>query len=244
MEVLPAIDIRGGQCVRLHQGRFDQETVYGADPAAMARIWQNQGAKWIHVVDLDGAREGRPVNREAIQAIARAVEIPFEIGGGIRDLAAAEEYLSLGASRVILGTAAYKNPDLLAQSCDRFPGRVVLGLDARQGKVAVDGWLETVSDTAIEVAQKLTRPGLAAIIYTDIERDGTHRGVNIEATAELCRAVEVPVIAAGGVSTLKDIESLLPLADLGLAGVITGKALYDKTLDLKEALALARGEGD
>ncbi len=242
MEVIPAVDIRGGRCVRLFKGDFDRETVYGRDPAAMAAKWQELGARLIHVVDLDGAKAGRPVNKEAIRAIAERLTIPFEIGGGIRDAAAAEEYLALGAARVILGTAAVEKPGLLEELCRLFPGQVVLGLDARDGKAATAGWLQTSDLSAVELARELSCEGLAAIVYTDIDRDGTHAGVNVAATRRMCRAVEAPVIAAGGVSTLKHIEELLPLAEDGLWGVITGKALYDKTMDLKEALALARGK--
>lgn len=243
MEVIPAVDIRGGRAVRLFKGDFGQETIYGDDPAAMAARWQELGAALLHVVDLDGAKVGRPVNRQSIRAIARALSIPFEIGGGIRDLAAAEEYLSLGAERVILGTAAVQNPDLLQECCRRFPGRIVLGLDARQGLVATAGWLKTSDLTAVELAQKLSFQGLAAIVYTDIDRDGTHAGVNVAQTAAVCRAVEVPVVAAGGVSTLDHVRELMPLAADGLWGVITGKALYDGTMDLGQALNLARGDG-
>ena len=240
MEVIPAVDIRGGRCVRLYKGRFDRETVYHDRPAEMAAQWESQGASFLHLVDLDGAREGRPVNREAISAVAQRLTIPFEIGGGIRDLSAVEEYLSLGATRVILGTAAVETPDLLADACRSFPDQVALSLDAREGLVATSGWLETRPVKAVRIASELAEYEPAAIIYTDISRDGTHGGVNLEATAELCRAVEVPVIAAGGVSTLNHIRELLPLADLGLVGVITGKALYDRTMDLAAALKLAR----
>jgi len=240
MEVIPAVDIRGGRCVRLYKGRFDQETVYHDRPAEVAARWETQGASLLHLVDLDGAREGRPVNREAIKDVARRVTIPFEIGGGIRDLAAVEEYLSLGAARVILGTAAVESPDLLDEACRSFPDQVALSLDARDGLVATSGWTETRPVKAVQLARELAGYGPAAIIYTDVNRDGTHGGVNLEATAELCRAVEVPVIAAGGVSTLDHIRELLPLARLGLAGVITGKALYDRTLDLAAALEVAR----
>jgi phosphoribosylformimino-5-aminoimidazole carboxamide ribotide isomerase len=242
MEVIPAVDIRGGRCVRLYKGRYDQETVYHDRPEAMAAQWEAEGASFLHLVDLDGAREGRPVNREAIQAIARQVAIPFEIGGGIRDLAAVEEYLSLGAARVILGTAAVESPDLLADACRSFPGQVALSLDAKDGLVATSGWLETRPVKAVQMASELAEHGPAVIIYTDINRDGTHGGVNLEATAELCRAVEVPVIAAGGISTLEHIKELLPLEELGLAGVISGKALYDRTLDLQTALKVARAK--
>lgn len=205
----------------------------------MAARWQDAGAAWLHVVDLDGAKEGRPINRPAVEAIARILRIPFQIGGGIRSLEAIEEYLSLGAARVILGTAAVNDPGFLSQACRRFPGRVALGLDARHGRVAVSAWRETRDVRAVDLAPKLVQTGLAAIIYTDVSRDGTHAGVNVEATAELCRAVGVAVIAAGGVSTLGDIQALLPLMELGLSGVITGRAIYEGTLDLRAALKLA-----
>ncbi len=243
MEIIPAVDIRGGQCVRLYKGRFDQETVYHKNPADMAAKWSDQGASWLHVVDLDGAKTGRPVNRDAVRAIAGKIDIPFEIGGGIRDLEGVRAYLDLGASRVILGTAAVEDPDLLKKACAEFPGRVALGIDAKDGYVAVSGWRETRPVTAVELALQLSVHSPAVIIYTDISRDGTHQGVNVEATAELCRAVDIPIIAAGGVSTLEHVRALLPLARSGLAGVITGKALYDGTMDLAEALALARKQG-
>lgn len=240
MEVIPAVDIRGGKCVRLLKGDFNRETVYGDDPAAMAGQWQTAGAAMLHVVDLDGAKEGRPVNRTAIRAIAAELDIPFEIGGGIRNAEAAAEYLALGADRVIIGTAAVNTPGLLSELCRNHPGRIVLGIDARKGKVATAGWLEEADLEAVDWARSMIEPGLAGIIYTDIDRDGTHTGVNVEATARLCRAVDVPVIAAGGVSTLDHVRELLPLAKDGLAGVITGKALYDGTMDLGQALKLAR----
>lgn len=241
MEVIPAVDIRGGQCVRLFQGDYDQETVYGQDPAAMALRWQEKGAAFLHVVDLDGAKAGYPVNKEAVRSIAEAIRIPFEIGGGIRDLAGLQTYLELGAERVIIGTAAVKNPELLKEADRHFPGKVALGLDAKNGRVALSGWLESSDLTAVELARRLAEHRPAAIIYTDISRDGTHTGVNIEATAELCKAVEIPVIAAGGVSTLEHVAALLPLEAEGLSGVITGKALYDGTMELAAALKLARG---
>ncbi len=240
MEIIPAVDIRGGQCVRLYKGKFDQETVYHQEPAAMAAKWRDKGAAWLHVVDLDGAKTGRPVNREAVRTIAAEIDIPFEIGGGIRDLEGIRAYLDLGASRIILGTAAVENPDLLKQACLEFPGRIALGIDAKEGYVAVAGWQETRPVTAVELALQLSVCNPAVIIYTDISRDGTHKGVNVEATAELCRAVDIPIIAAGGVSTLDHIRTLLPLAGSGLAGVITGTALYAGTMNLEEALDLAR----
>ena len=241
MEVIPAVDIRGGKCVRLYKGRFDQETVYHQDPAAMAAKWADKGAAWLHVVDLDGAKTGRPVNRDSVRAIAEKISIPFEIGGGIRDLDGVRAYLELGASRVILGTAAVETPELLEKACAEFPGRIALGIDAKDGFVAVSGWRETRPVTAVELAVKLSVYAPAMIIYTDISRDGTHQGVNVEATAELCRAVDIPIIAAGGISTLEHIRALLDLAGSRPAGVITGKALYDGTMDLGEALSLARG---
>ncbi|MBW2619464.1 MAG: 1-(5-phosphoribosyl)-5-[(5-phosphoribosylamino)methylideneamino]imidazole-4-carboxamide isomerase [Deltaproteobacteria bacterium] len=240
MEVVPAVDIRGGKCVRLYQGDYAQETVYGSDPAAMALRWAQAGARLIHVVDLDGARQGRPVNREAIRSIAQSLAVPFQIGGGIRTITAVADYLDLGAARVILGTAAIEDPNLLARACKEFPGRVVLGLDAKEGQVAVAGWQETLDQQAVDLAGKLPADGLAAIIYTDISRDGTHQGLNLEATRAVCQAAPVPVIAAGGVSSLADVEVALTLAADGLWGVITGRALYDHTLDLSQALDLAR----
>jgi phosphoribosylformimino-5-aminoimidazole carboxamide ribotide isomerase len=241
MIIFPAIDIRGGRCVRLVQGRADQETVYGDDPAAMGSHWQNEGAAWLHVVDLDGAFGARPQNLEVIRRLRRAVSIPIQLGGGLRSLDVMATYIEAGIDRLILGTAILKAPDLAARALTAYPGRIALGLDAKNGLLAVEGWTETTSRTAIDVARELAYLHPAAIIYTDISRDGVKRGVNVEATRTLALATDIPIIASGGVSSIDDITALLPLEPLGVIGVITGKALYDGNLDLKEAIRVAGG---
>lgn len=241
MIIFPAIDIRGGRCVRLRQGRADQETVYGDDPAAMGRRWQDQGAAWLHVVDLDGAFGARPQNFEVIRRLRRAVTIPLQLGGGLRSLETLAAYVELGVDRLILGTAVLKDPDLAARALQTYPGRIALGLDARDGWLAVEGWTESSRRTAAQVAQEFEALKPAVLIYTDISRDGVKQGVNLAATRSLAQATEIPVIASGGVSSLDDIRALLPLEPLGVMGVITGRALYDGNLDLKEALRLAGG---
>jgi phosphoribosylformimino-5-aminoimidazole carboxamide ribotide isomerase len=239
MIIFPAIDIRGGRCVRLMQGRADQETVYGDDPAAMGQRWQAAGAAWLHVVDLDGAFGARPQNFETIRQLRRAVAIPIQLGGGLRSLDTMTAYIELGIDRLILGTALLKDPEVVARALQAYPGRIALGLDAKDGLLAVEGWTETTQRTAAEVAQELAPLRPAAIIYTDISRDGVKRGVNVEATRTLAQATEIPVIASGGVSSLDDIKALLPLEPLGVIGVITGRALYDGNLNLKEAIRTA-----
>ncbi|MFZ2089678.1 MAG: 1-(5-phosphoribosyl)-5-[(5-phosphoribosylamino)methylideneamino]imidazole-4-carboxamide isomerase [Desulfobaccales bacterium] len=241
MIIFPAIDIRGGRCVRLVQGRADQETVYGHDPAAMGQRWQAEGAAWLHVVDLDGAFGARPKNLEVIRRLRKNVAIPIQLGGGIRSLDTMAAYIDEGIDRLILGTVILKDPDLVSKALTAYPGRIALGLDAKNGLLAVEGWTETTSRTAAEVARELAPLNPAAIIYTDISRDGVKRGVNLEATRALAQAVDTPVIASGGVSSLDDIKALLPLEPLGVIGVITGKALYDGNLDLKEAIRVAQG---
>jgi phosphoribosylformimino-5-aminoimidazole carboxamide ribotide isomerase len=244
MIIFPAIDIRGGRCVRLVQGRADQETVYGNDPAAMGQRWQAEGAAWLHVVDLDGAFGAKPQNLEVIRRLRQAVTIPIQLGGGLRRLDTLDTYIEAGIDRLILGTAVLKDPDLVSRALATYPGRIALGLDAKNGLLAVEGWTETTGRTAIEVAQELASLHPAAIIYTDISRDGVKRGVNLAATQALAQATDMPVIASGGVSCLDDIKALLPLEPLGVMGVITGKALYDGNLDLKEAIRVggARAE--
>ncbi len=239
MLIIPAIDIRGGKCVRLFQGDYDQETVYGEDPAAMAEKWVSQGARFLHMVDLDGAREGVPRNRATIQAIARKSSVPVEVGGGIRDLPAVEDYLSSGIERVILGTAAFASPDFLKASCDRWPGRIAVDIAAKSGKAAVSGWTEATPISAADLARKCERLGASTIIYTDILRDGTQKGVNLKDTREVARSLKIPVIASGGVSTIGDIHALLPLQKDGVKGLIVGRALYAGTLNLSEAIRIA-----
>ena len=236
MLILPAIDLRGGQCVRLRQGDYAQETVFGADPAAMARRWVEQGACWLHLVDLDGAREGRPVNGDSVRAIIRAAGVPCQLGGGLRTDAHVEEAIAWGVTRVVVGTRALRDPEWCQSLCRRFPGRVAVGIDARNGRVAVEGWLEASDCTALDLARQCADWGAAAIIYTDISRDGMLEGPNVEATAELAAAVAVPIIASGGVTTLDDVARL---AARGLYGCIIGRALYEGRLDLASAVALA-----
>lgn len=240
MIIFPAIDLKDGLCVRLMQGDPEKVTVYGREPESVARRWEEEGAQWLHVVDLDGAFEKTPKNREAIASIVRSVSIPVQVGGGIRRIETVEEYLFSGVRRVILGTAALRTPELLEESCHLYPRRIALGIDARDGRVAVEGWKETSTEDAVSFVRKFAGLELGAVIYTDIHRDGMQSGVNVEATRRLLEAVSLPVIASGGVASLEDIEALLPLVPLGLAGVITGRAIYSGTLDLREALEFVR----
>jgi phosphoribosylformimino-5-aminoimidazole carboxamide ribotide isomerase len=237
MQIWPAIDIRGGKCVRLQQGDYARETIFGEDPAGMARHWADQGAEYLHLVDLDGARAGSVANWESIEAIVRGVDFPCELGGGVRDEESIARLLELGMSRVVIGTLAIKQPEWFRQMCQKFPGRLVLGIDARCGLVATEGWLETSHVQAVELAQDFARQPLAAIIYTDIETDGMLSGPNTKALAEMAAAVDVPVIASGGIATQDDVRRL---AELPLAGCIIGRALYEGTLKLADALAQAR----
>jgi phosphoribosylformimino-5-aminoimidazole carboxamide ribotide isomerase len=238
--VIPAIDLKEGMCVRLEQGLMERDTVFNDNPGAQARIWQEQGAELLHIVDLDGAFAGEPKNRGAIEAIVKAITIPTQLGGGIRDLATIEAYLSLGIGRVIIGTAAQRNPELVREACRAFPGRIVVGIDAKNGLVAVQGWAEVTDVTAVDLAKKFEGFGVSAIIYTDISRDGMMQGPNIEATRGLAEAISIPVIASGGVSRLADIENLLMVEASGISGVITGKAIYSGALDLAAAIALTK----
>ncbi|MDI6852195.1 MAG: 1-(5-phosphoribosyl)-5-[(5-phosphoribosylamino)methylideneamino]imidazole-4-carboxamide isomerase [Deltaproteobacteria bacterium] len=242
MIIFPAVDIRNGKCVRLKQGRADQETVFSDDPAAMGRRWQEAGAEWLHVVDLDGAFSSTPQNLESVRGLRRALTIPMQLGGGIRTLDAVARYVDLGVDRLILGTAVLKDPDFVGRACESYPGRIAIGLDARDGLVAVEGWTEISTRPVLAVAKELAALKPAAIIYTDISRDGVKKGVNVDATRDLAQAVPVPVIASGGVSSLKDIEALKPLKPFGVIGVIIGRALYDGNIDLAEAIRLAREE--
>jgi len=236
MIVIPAIDLRGGRCVRLLQGRFDAETVYGDDPPSMARRWADAGASWIHLVDLDGSVGQRPINQASILAIRKAVNVNLELGGGIRDLETISFYLEQGLNRIILGTAAHKDPDLVKRAAGLFPGKIAVGLDARGSKVMVEGWTSGTDQDYITLAKRYEDMGVAALIYTDIERDGMQTGPNITRTRELALAVNIPVIASGGVNDLEDIIKLRALEADGVIGVITGKALYEGSLNFAETL--------
>lgn len=234
----PAIDLKDGQCVRLKLGEMSQATVFNDDPAAQALAFERQGFTYLHIVDLNGAFAGKPVNGAAVEAILAAITIPAQLGGGIRDLATIEAWLSKGIRRVILGTIAVRDPALVREACRLFPGRIAVGIDAKGGKVAVEGWAETSELTAVALARRFEDAGVAAIIYTDIERDGVLKGLNLAATAELARATSIPVIASGGLAGLDDIRALLRPEHRMLNGAITGRALYDGRLDAREALAL------
>jgi phosphoribosylformimino-5-aminoimidazole carboxamide ribotide isomerase len=236
--LFPAIDLKGGACVRLLRGDMAAATTYNPDPADQARAFRAAGFQWIHVVDLDGAFAGGSVNGAAVDAILAAVDIPMQLGGGIRDMAAVEGWLRRGVARVILGTAAVKTPELVYKACKAFPGRIAVGIDARGGRVAVEGWADTSDVEAVELARSYAEAGVAAIIYTDIDRDGALAGPNVAATAALARAVPIPVIASGGVSSLADLAALKALEADGVAGVISGRALYDGRIDPAAALKL------
>lgn len=238
MIIFPAIDLKGGQCVRLLKGDMQKATVFNDNPAAQARAFEAQGFRWLHVVDLDGAFAGKAANAQAVEAIVRAVGIPVQLGGGIRDAQSIERWLEGGVRRVILGTAAVRNPDLVREACRKFPGSIVVGIDARAGKVAVEGWAKTSEIAALELALRFEDCGVAAIVYTDIERDGALAGVNVEATAALAARLETPIIASGGVASLDDIRALQRREGDGIEGVICGRALYDGRIDPKAALAL------
>lgn len=238
MILYPAIDLKDGNCVRLLRGEMEAATVFGTDPAAQARAFQDAGAEWLHMVDLNGAFAGRPVNGAAVEAILGTINIPVQLGGGIRDMATVEGWLAKGLSRVILGTVAVENPDLVRQAAAAFPGRIAVGIDARGGRVATRGWATETEVMATDLARRFEDAGVAAIIYTDIDRDGAMQGPNIAATEGLARAVGIPVIASGGVSSLDDLRALAQTQVI--AGAISGRALYDGAIDLAEALALLK----
>ena len=238
MILFPAIDLKDGKCVRLKLGEMDQATVFNDDPAAQAAIFERQGFKYLHIVDLNGAFEGRPVNATAVEAILKAIRMPAQLGGGIRDLATAGMWLTKGVARVILGTIAVRDPALVKAACKAFPGRVAVGIDAKGGRVAVEGWAETSELTAIDLARRFEDAGVSAIIYTDIERDGVLKGLNLPATAELARATSIPVIASGGLASIDDVRALLRPEYAMLEGAISGRALYDGRIDPAQALAL------
>ena len=238
MIVYPAIDLKDGQCVRLLRGDMGAATVFNADPADQARRFAAAGFQWLHLVDLNGAIEGKPVNGAAVGAILAAVKLPVQLGGGIRDLARIEDWLAKGVRRVILGTVALTNPALVREACKRFPGRIAVGIDARGGNVATEGWVKTSETTALELARAIADAGVAAIVYTDISRDGLLKGLNLDACIALADAVDIPVIASGGLASIDDVRALLAPRARKLAGAIAGRALYDGRLDAAAALAL------
>jgi phosphoribosylformimino-5-aminoimidazole carboxamide ribotide isomerase len=240
MLVIPAIDLKAGRCVRLYQGDMNQATVYSDDPVATALRWQSEGAERLHVVDLDGAVSGAGVNTAVIEQICRVLTIPVQVGGGIRDVAAVERLLSAGVSRVILGTVAYRQPEVVTAACQRFPGRITVGIDARAGKVAVQGWTEATELEASELARRCATMGVSEIVYTDIARDGTAQGVNLDATLALARSVALPIIASGGVASVHDIERLIPAESDGVVGVIVGRALYTGAVNLPDAIQIGK----
>ncbi|MGD8763303.1 MAG: 1-(5-phosphoribosyl)-5-[(5-phosphoribosylamino)methylideneamino]imidazole-4-carboxamide isomerase [Desulfobacteraceae bacterium] len=239
MLIIPAVDIKDGKCVRLLQGRMDQETVFADDPAAMAQKWAQAGAELIHVIDLNGAFAKSPQNIDAVRKILRHVHVPIQLGGGIRNQKTIEMYINMGVKRVILGSEAVRRPEFVDEACREFPNQIVLGIDARNGYVATDGWIHTTRVRAMDLAKQFENSGLAAINFTDIHRDGMQSGLNITEIQTLAEAIDIPVIASGGVSTIDDIHKLLPLESSGVVGVIVGKALYSGTLDFKTALKIS-----
>lgn len=240
MILFPAIDLKDGQCVRLKLGDMAQATVFNDDPADQARQFEAQGFKWLHLVDLNGAFAGLPVNAAAVENILKAVQLPVQLGGGIRSLGQIEDWLARGITRVILGTAALKSPDIVREACKRFPGKIVVGIDAKAGRVAVEGWAETSDLTTIDLARRFEDAGVSAVIFTDIDRDGVLKGLNIESTLALARATKIPVIASGGLASIADVQRLLEPDCEILEGAITGRALYDGRLNAQEALSLIR----
>ena len=241
MILFPAIDLKDGQCVRLQHGEMSRATVFNDNPAAQARAFEEQGFGYLHLVDLNGAFAGKPVNGDAVDAILEAITIPAQLGGGIRDMATIEAWLDQGIARVILGTVAVRDPELVRRACAEFPGRIAVGIDAKGGKVAVEGWAETCELSAVELAQRFEDAGVAAIIYTDIDRDGALVGLNIEATVDLAFALTTPVIASGGVSSLGELAELRQHEKAGIAGAIVGRALYDGRISVADAIAALDG---
>ncbi len=242
MLIIPAIDIKEGRCVRLKQGRMSDETVFSDIPEEMAVKWYECGARRLHLVDLDGAVQGKPVNKDVIKRIVNSVPIPIELGGGVREMSVLEAYFSLGLQYLILGTVAHKDPEFVRNACRAFPGQIILGIDAKNNRVAVEGWTEDLKQTPLELAKQFEKAGLAAIIYTDINRDGMRTGCNVEATKSLAKSIEPPVIASGGISGISDVLDILPLAEVGVTGMITGRALYDGSLNLAEAIKACKGK--
>jgi phosphoribosylformimino-5-aminoimidazole carboxamide ribotide isomerase len=244
MILIPAIDLKDGHCVRLEQGDMQKATVFSDNPAQMATQWAGRGARRLHVVDLNGARQGRPVNEQAVKDIIASIDsdIPVQLGGGIRDLDTIERYLDDGVSFVIIGTQAVKNPGFLHEACDAFPGHIIVGLDAKDGQVATDGWSRLTKHDVVDLAKRFQDYGVEAVIYTDIGRDGMMTGVNIEATVRLAQALAIPVIASGGLNSLDDVRKLCAVEGEGISGAITGRAIYEGKLDFAEALKVASGE--
>ncbi|MGD1935725.1 MAG: 1-(5-phosphoribosyl)-5-[(5-phosphoribosylamino)methylideneamino]imidazole-4-carboxamide isomerase [Candidatus Phaeomarinobacter sp.] len=240
MILFPAIDLKDGQCVRLVQGDMDRATVFSDTPAEQAKVFESQGFEWLHLVDLNGAFEGKPVNGAAVEDILKTVSLPAQLGGGIRSLAQIEAWLDKGIARVILGTAALRDPDLVKEACKKWPGKIAVGIDARDGFVAVEGWAEVSDIQALDLAKRFEDAGVAAIIYTDIARDGAMQGMNVEGTAHLANSVGIPVIASGGVTNLDDLTALKKVNAPGIIGVISGRAIYDGRLDPAKALALLK----
>ena len=238
MILFPAIDLKNSQCVRLEKGEMGGAKVFNPDPAAQAKQFEAQGFQWIHIVDLNGAFEGKSINKQAVESIVKSVNIPLQLGGGIRDLAAIENWLNAGITRVILGTIALRNPELVKTACKKFPNKIVVGIDGREGFVAVEGWAEKSEVGVEELALKFEDAGVAAIVYTDIERDGMMQGPNIEATRKLAERLTTPVIASGGVSSIEDLKKLKAIEKSGIAGVISGRAIYDGQIPIVEALKL------
>ncbi len=242
MVIIPAIDIKDGQCVRLYQGEMDKETVYYEKPLDAARQWVEQGAEILHVVDLNGAVMGHPVHKQEVAAICTGLGVPVEFGGGLRSLESVEEAMEAGVERVVIGTAAYESQDFLRSLCKRFPRKIVVGIDAREGRVAIKGWQKDTSMDAVDLARRCERDGVSRIIYTDISRDGTALGLNLDETSRLARALKIPVIASGGIASLEDIRRLQDLEKDGVEGVIIGRALYSEAFSLREAIAVTRGK--
>lgn len=240
MQIIPAIDLKGGNCVRLEQGEMSRETLFSTHPAEVARRWESLGSKMLHLVDLEGAVTGKPQNQDAICQILKSVAIPLQLGGGIRKLKTVEHYLSLGVKRVVLGTVVYQQPSLLKEACRKFPHQIVVAIDAREGKVAIEGWKETTAEQATDLVKSLEDKGVAAIVFTDIARDGMMCGPNISSIREMARVTQIPLIASGGVTTLNHVKELAELRDDGVEGIIIGRALYEGSIDLREAIALVK----
>ena len=243
MLIIPAIDIKGGKCVRLFQGRMDKETVYSDDPVSVAKRWENEGAEFLHLVDLDGAVSGVPKNKEIIGNIIKAVKIPVEVGGGIRNIDSIKEYISMGAQKVIIGTTALENPELVHEACKMHSDKIMVGIDAKNGQVAVRGWKDVTGTSASALAKKFEGMGVSGIIYTDISRDGTLSGPNIDSIKSFAESIDTPVIASGGVSNINDIKNIMKLTKRGVTGVIVGKAIYSGTVNLREAIELCSHKG-